>query len=100
MNAAQRKQITGWITLLQPFTDLPQLDLPVTAEEVEGMRDEEQEKYDNMPESIQSGEKGSEQEERVDHLTTAFDKLTEAFEALSNARDAVTEAIEALGNAT
>lgn len=52
------------------------------AADIEAIQEAEQEKYDNMPESIQSGEKGE-----------AFTAVIEALEA---ARDAATEAGGAL----
>ena len=56
--------------------------------ELEAIKDEEQEYFDAMPESLQSGEKGSGAEEAIGHLETAC----EALEELDF--DSVTSAIE------
>ena len=46
-------------------------------EQVESIRDEEQEYYDNMPESLQSGEKGCSAESAVFALDEAISSLEE-----------------------
>lgn len=40
---------------------------------LEQVRDAEQEAFDNMPESIQNGEKGNAMSEKIDEITEAFD---------------------------
>lgn len=42
---------------------------------LEECRDEEQEYYDNMPESFQNGDKGTSTQEAIDALTTVVDSL-------------------------
>jgi hypothetical protein len=44
---------------------------------LESCRDEEQEYYDNMPESFQNGEKGSTAQEAIDALEEAVSSLEE-----------------------
>lgn len=44
-------------------------------EEVETIRDEEQEYYDNMPESIQLGEKGDQAEYAISYLDEVIEAL-------------------------
>ena len=58
------------------------------------IQDDEQEYYDNMPESFQYGEKGSAVEEIIDTLQSALDELdtastslTDCVEYLVQARD-------------
>jgi len=54
---------------------------------VSGPRDEEQEYYDGMPESIQNGDKGSTAQEAIDALDEVdgmVDEITEAIDALDN----------------
>lgn len=74
MNNQRRKSIQAAIDALQ--------DLVL---QIEGLRDEEQEYYDYMPESIQSGEKG-------DNAQTAIDSLDSAATYLSDALDSLQEA--------
>ena len=45
--------------------------------EIDSIKDEEQEYYDNMPESLQSGEKGQAAEAAVNILEEAISKLEE-----------------------
>jgi hypothetical protein len=52
--------------------------------DIENARDEEQEYYDNMPESIQQGEKG-------DNASECADALDEACSETESAQDAVGE---------
>lgn len=49
------------------------------------VRDEEQDYFDNMPESMQGGEKGQAAEAAVDALNEAVDALQEAVDALDTA---------------
>lgn len=39
---------------------------------IEGVKDDEQEAHDNLPESIQYGEKGQQMEEYIDMLDEAY----------------------------
>lgn len=56
-------------------------------EEVEGLRDDEQEKFDNLPEGLQQAERGQAMEEAVGYLEEAADKLEEAAQALRDLLD-------------
>ena len=60
--------------------------------EIESARDEEQEYYDNMPESFQSGEKG-------DAVQAAVEALEEALSACEEAEGQMGQVEEALGTA-
>ena len=53
--------------------------------EIEGIKDEEQEAYDNLPESLQDGEKGDKMSEAVDNLDSAYSSLEEVGEYLDEA---------------
>lgn len=55
--------------------------------EIETIQDEEQEYFDRMPESLQSGEKGTKSEEAVEFLDNAADYC-------DNVVDELTEAIQ------
>ena len=54
------------------------------ASEIEGLKDEEQEKFDNLSEGLQASEKGQTIEATVSQLDTAYD-------AASNADDAIVD---------
>lgn len=53
--------------------------------EIETIRDEEQEYYDNMPESLQGGEKGTAAEEAISALENAISYLQDVIAALDEA---------------
>ena len=59
--------------------------LDVLKIELEVLRDEEQDYYDNMPESFQNGDKGSAASESLQHLG-------EAIEAVETATDKIWDA--------
>lgn len=50
------------------------------AEEVEAVKDDMETALENMPESLQYGQRGSEMQERIDLLDTFTDSLTEFAE--------------------
>ena len=73
MNNARRKKIEEAKVFLQQAVNL-----------LEGVRDEEQEAYDNMPESFQEGDKG-------DAAQTAINALESALDDLQNCADNLDE---------
>lgn len=50
--------------------------------ELEGIRDEEQEAYDNLPENLQNSELAETMSEAIDNIDYAFTSLDEAAEYL------------------
>lgn len=68
MNIERRKRIDGIIERLQTLAG----ELAEVQESIESVRDEEQEYHDNMPESLQNGE-------RREKATEAIDRLEEAM---------------------
>ena len=46
--------------------------------DLETLRDDEQEYYDNMPESLQGGDKGQQAQEATDNIDHAISSLEEA----------------------
>lgn len=52
--------------------------------ELENLEAEEQEAFDNMPESFQNGEKGDECQAAIDALNTAASNVEEAVSELEN----------------
>lgn len=49
-------------------------------EQIEELRDEEQEAFDNTPESLQFSERGEKMEEAIQCLETAIDSIKEITE--------------------
>ena len=74
MNNTRRK------TINQIMDELERLK-----EAIDCLRDEEQDCYDNLPESLQYSEKGERMEEAIDNLESAFGSLEEAIDYLSEA---------------
>ena len=71
MNNARRKAIEAVIDILTE-----------QKEALEGIRDEEQECYDNLPESLQYAEKGEQMSENCDSLDTASSDLEDIIDLL------------------
>lgn len=91
MNKERAKRIGELRTRVDNMVNLEELGS--IASDIEGIADEEQEYYDNMPESLQQGEKGQNAEQ-------AASNLVDAKEALDNAVEALEQALTELENAT
>ena len=74
MNKDRRARIQALINKLEDIK-----------EDIDFIIDEEQEYYDNMPESIQAGEKGDKAQEAVDNLDYAYSQIDEVIEYLEGA---------------
>ncbi len=77
MNEARRKELAK---IASRFDELKALAESIK-EDLEGIRDDEQEYFDNMPESLQSGEKGSNAEQEISDMEDAIDALGGICEA-------------------
>lgn len=74
MNNQRRKEINKAVGLIEE------------AKAILGQaQEEEQEYYDNMPESFQNGEKGERASATADNLQSAVDSLEEALSAVEEA---------------
>ena len=54
-------------------------------EDIDFIKDEEQEYYDNMPENFQMGEKGDKAQEAIDNLDYAYSSIEGVVEYLEEA---------------
>ena len=54
-------------------------------EDIDSIKDEEQGYYDNMPESIQAGERGDKAQEAIDNLESTLDYLNDVTGFLEEA---------------
>ena len=87
MNKDRRKAITELSAELENLRD----DIDNLISRIEGIRDDEQEYYDNMPESFQQGEKGQAAEAAVSALDEASGALQEVdFDSILNYLDEAT----------
>jgi hypothetical protein len=76
VNAKRRKDIQG---IEQKLGEIK--------EQLESLRDEEQEYYDNMPEAFQYGEKGEKAEAAIEALDDAMNSLEEIDGYLETAKE-------------
>lgn len=53
---------------------------------VEGVKDDEQDSLENLPESLQSSKRGEAMEEAVDELQMAIDSISDAMEHIDCAQ--------------
>lgn len=74
MNNTRRKEISAIKDELTAHIEA----ISQLKERLEAVRDEEQEYLDNMPESMQSGEKGERAQSVIDALDSAIDTIDEA----------------------
>lgn len=75
MNKARRKEIDSVIEVLEK-----------AKEQLEVIRDDEQDYFDNMPESFQYAEKGEAAEEAISNLDYAIDQIDEVIENAASAK--------------
>lgn len=85
MNNQRRKQLAGAIEKLEQAGAL----IEETKETVEFVNEEEQEAYDNMPESLQESERGQTIQENIDKLEDVIfniesyiDEINDSVESL------------------
>ncbi len=71
MNAAQRKLIAELAEQLNAIMD-----------QIEEIKSEEEDKYDNLPESLRDGEKGDALQEGIDNLEEACNYVQDAIDYL------------------
>ncbi len=76
MNKENRKELERAINLIEEAKLI-----------VEQIKDEEQEKFDNLSEGLQASEKGQKFEETVETLDTAFSQLEEAIDGINMASE-------------
>ena len=73
MNKARRKRLQEILNQIEVL----QMD-------VDTVRDEEQDAYDNLPESIQYSERGEQMQEYADQIEEAYQSLQEAIDTLTD----------------
>lgn len=76
MNAERRKRIEALQSTLVSLKD-----------DIDMLRDEEQESFDNLPESVQQGEKGEKAQAAIDALDEASNACDEIDSSLDTAKE-------------
>lgn len=72
MNKQNRKMIEGYISQLEDLKG-----------NIEAMKDEEEEKLDNMPDGLQESERGEAIQDAIDNLDSASDSIGDAIDYLN-----------------
>ena len=72
MNKQQRKELQGYAESLEEIKCA-----------IEEMREDEECKFDNMPEGLQESERGEAMQEAIDNLESASSSLEEAIDYLN-----------------
>ena len=97
MNKVRRGQLrtlSAIISHIETIGDKMELDDYIST--LEGIKWDEEDYFDNMPENLQGSMRGCESEEAIDNMDQALDALNEAVEAEDEEEflDAVSMAIE------
>jgi ABC-type transporter Mla subunit MlaD len=85
MNKERRKQLAAVMDSLGPLRErLAALisDLEPIRDELESIRDDEQDAFDNSPESVQEGDRGQTMEEAISNIESAVDAVSELIDSL------------------
>ena len=88
MNIARRKNIALVIAEIQSLSG----KMETVLEDIEIIKDEEEEYRDNIPENLQGSDRYSAAEEAIDNLNSAYDTLQEAFDNLNDVVSSLEEA--------
>jgi hypothetical protein len=86
MNADRRKQLKFVRAKLAEACIL----IEAARDSLESAKDEELEAFENMPESLQNGDKGTAMNEGIDTMGELWDTLDDMATELGNADDAIT----------
>lgn len=86
MNKMRRKALQGIVAQMDALSET----LAEIKEALEGVCDEEQKAFDNMPEGLQDSERGEQMQEYIETMSEAL----EALEALEELRDQLEEIAE------
>lgn len=88
MNKTRRKALNAVQDRLTALNlDVFRGEIESIRDEMERLCDEEQEAFDNLPESVQQGERGSDMQYGLDALKNAFDTIDAIFCALEPETD-------------
>lgn len=90
MNAEQRKVLAEIIDKISEYRDL----LENCQSDIEDVKSEEEDKYDNLPDSLRDGEKGERFQEVIDLLDNAISELESADTSIYDCLDYLNEASE------
>jgi seryl-tRNA synthetase len=95
MNDKRRKRVAAAIRVIEAVRDQI-INLDSIKEEIEALQSEEQEGFENLPESLQQGEMGQSMEHAAEALGEAVTQLEDAMSASSESFE---ELLASLNNA-
>lgn len=102
MNANRRKEIESLQLKLEALSgnaDTLQTALEDIRDQLEAIKDEEQEYFDNMPESLQRGDKGNDAMTGIEHLEIAVASMEQTTSIIGEALEAIGNSISEMGDA-
>lgn len=104
MNKQRRKTLSQIIDLIEeikPLVEKLKDDATNIRDQIDSEREGEQDSYDNMPESLQQGERGQDMEFAIDKLDTASQTISDLVDALDgiDLDDVISNIDEARGSA-
>ena len=79
MNKLRRKELLEIIKDLNMMQDKD--DLYSIINELDNIKDDEQDYYDNIPENLQNGQRAEDSERAIDNLAEALDLLNEVYDS-------------------
>lgn len=82
MNKQRRKAITEIMIKVNTIVDDAKCQLEELKDELNGIRNEEQEVLDNMPENLQGSERYELTEQAVENLDSAMESFEELIDAM------------------
>lgn len=90
MNDQRRNQLADLMKKVEAFmTAIEGHDIEDIASDLERTRDDEQTAFDNMPPSLQNGERGQDSEHAIEQMGEALDKLESLRDALEGLSEVV-----------
>jgi uncharacterized coiled-coil DUF342 family protein len=90
MNKDRRKRIEALVTTFQQVM----AEMENVVSEADGIRDEEQDAFGNMPESLQNSDRGQAAEAAIDNLDTLCLAIDTAVESMQEAIESAERAQE------
>lgn len=98
MNKSRRNELSKIIRRLNTMQDKE--DLYGLIDELDTLKDEEQDYYDNIPENLQNSQRAQDSEQAIDNLEEALDLLNEVYNADEIDNDLIQQAIDKIEEAS
>lgn len=98
MNKSRRNALSKIIRRLNTMQDKE--DLYGLIDELDTLKGEEQDYYDNIPENLQNSQRAQDSEQAIDNLEEALDLLNEVYNADEIDNDLIQQAIDKIEEAS